>query len=370
MLKTLERNIGLKPSFPSLLESFLPIECNYICIDNSANCPSKIYPFWDDVIRIVRSKVPDLHVYCIGEPIANTTQVSQNIHQINYVIRNSLLLAGNFSYSCYLAASHNKTVITVFGTFDEKVYSPDFGEGLKISIVPDRKGRPSGDPNDSSPIRAIKPEVVANNILSQLGTEESSERTVFIGRQYPQNIIEIVPNVVVNPSSFGNQMPMIRADYYESEGLEENLCRNLTNMKFSILTDKETNIEIYKKFRKNIQGVNFKLSPKTNINYIKKLRNCGVEVRLWAEENIDELRYNYLDIDLVNHVKYDLHEDIDIVGKKYRSFKLLLSDGKVYPSKYAWLKDLPISSPQENFSEINENSLDFRKEMSYYRVYE
>lgn len=370
MVKTLQKNIGVDYDKSFLMETFVPIAKKYIVIDNSANAPSKEYPFWSDVIQIIKDYIGDIKIYCLGGAIPEATQIPQNIHQINYVIRNSLLLAGNYSYSCYIAANHNTPFVTVYGTFDPKVCEPESGIN-KISLFPKKDGKPSFDFHDRSEIRKIKPEEVASHIIRLLKIEaEIKEKTIFIGENYPQRVIEIVPDSVINPASMQSQIPVIRVDYYDGEHLEENLFKNLSQFKAAIITDKETDLNLYRKLRENIAGINFKVSLDTNLNYIRKLRNIGIDVKLWAEDDIKEIRFKFLDIDLIHHVKHDLHEDVDIVGKKYRSLKIILARNKGYPSKYAWAKDLPLESVTENFSTINENSLDFRQEMGYFRIYE
>ena len=344
-----------------LLESFYPTEEKYICIDNSANCPAKAYPLWEDVIRIISPKLVGIKIYCLGDQLPNCEKIPQNIHQIHYVIRNSLLLAGNFSYSCYIGAESGVPTVTVYGAYDPKIVGPK----NSIAIEPESKTRHSFNPQDLI-IKNVKPEIVANTILKELGLEESSHKTIFVGERYPQHLIEIIPNVIVNPVALNGQVPIIRCDYYYDEHF---LIENLKRSRCSVFSDKEINLEIYKNLKGNIASINQKVSMETSESYIKRLINIGVDVKLWAEENMDEIRFKFIDIDLVHQFEWQ-NSDIDVVGKNYRSFKFILSDNKVYISKQAWLENRPIESPDQNNLKIIEDSLDFRKEMCYFRLYE
>ena len=100
------------------------------------------------------------------------------------------------------------------------------------------------------------------------------------------------------------------------------------------------------------------------------MRKIGVPVKLWSDdkENIKDIRFRALDIDNVHMYKF---EEIDIEipeGAKYKSYKYLLSDGKIYMSKEDWKNNRPLENPNQNVLEIGEKGLDFFKEIQHFRI--
>jgi hypothetical protein len=370
ILQSLSLNSGLQIRKLAPQEQFHPVPEKYITIQAFGNSDSKNYDYFLDVIEYLRHL--DYEILHIGQdcpPLPHCQNLlNLNFNQINYVIRNSSLHLGGDCYSVHLAGVHNIPVVALYGPTSPSSHGPHFGEN-KILIESDRGGKNPTFATQESPktINLIKPEEVANAVLKLLGKDSISDETIFIGKDYGKHYIELIPNSVVNPQSLGEQVPTIRCDYEYDENI---LAQNLSAHKYSIITDKETNLDLYRQFRENIQTINYKVDMECDMEYVKKLRNIGVETRLWTDDldNLNDIRFRFLDIEQIHLVEYK-YPEIEIPdGAKYKSFKYLLSNGKIYMSKQDWLDDRPIENPQKNTLEIGNKSVDFLRELEYLRI--
>ena len=356
-------------------ENFYPVPSKYITIQTSSGMESKNYDYYLDVLDVIAPKLKEmgyeiLHIGrdCKEYPHCLNLINQLSINQTFYVLRNSKLHLGNDSFAVHLAGLHDVPIVALYGPTTAINHGPHFRKNAKL-IESHRDGKNPSFSAQESPktINYIKPEEVINAVFEKMGVEPIESETIYIGSSYGQQVIEIVPNVAVNPQSIKGKVPVIRCDY---ELNEEMLCKNLSLFKASIITDKETPLDLYKKFKGNIHDINFKVDMTCDLQYIKKLRKIGVPVKLWSDdkENIKDIRFRALDIDNVHMYKF---EEIDIEipeGAKYKSYKYLLSDGKIYMSKEDWKNNRPLENPNQNVLEIGEKGLDFFKEIQHFRI--
>jgi len=377
LIETYSLNSGLKIRKCKPQELFCPVPEKYITLQTSSGMEAKNYDYWLDVVEYIKNPLfaagyTILHIGTEGDqlPYVENFIGKTSIPQINYVLRNSKLHIGNDSFAAHLAGMHSTPVVALYGPTSAVNHGPHFKSDKTFLIESHRNGKkPSFSAHeDEKTINFIKPEEVANKIFEALDMEDRiSEETIFVGPQYGRHYIEIVPDTVVNPRALQGQIPTIRCDYYYNE---EKFAQNLSQTRCSIITDQETNIDLYKQLRHNIQNISFKVSVDTNLDYIKKLRNIGVEVRLWFDDPTDksDILFKFLDIEQPHFIEYKSF-DVDIPdGAKYRSFKYLLSDGKIYPSKSAWIEGRAIDSPTNNLIKVIDNEKTFKNEMEYFKI--
>tara|TARA_B100001093_G_scaffold170426_1_gene163245 strand:- start:6072 stop:7211 length:1140 start_codon:yes stop_codon:yes gene_type:complete len=356
-------------------EDFYPVPSKYITIQTSSGMESKNYDYYLDVLDTIAPKLKEmgyeiLHIGrdCKQYPHCVNLINQLNINQTFYVLRNSKLHLGNDSFAVHLAGLHDVPTVALYGPTTAINHGPHFRKHAKL-IESHRNGKNPSFSAQESPktINYIKPEEVINAVFEKLGIEQIESETIYIGSSYGHQVIEIVPNVAVNPQSIKGKVPVIRCDY---ELNEEMLCKNLSLFQATIITDKETSLDLYQKFKSNIQEINFKVDMNSDLEYIKRLRKIGIPTKLWSDdkENIKDIRFRALDIDNVYMYKF---EDVDIEipeGAKYKSYKYLLSDGKIYMSKEDWKNNRPLEDPNQNVLEIAEKSLDFFKEIQHFRI--
>ena len=375
LLERYSLSTGFKINKLSPSEDFYPVPSKYITIQTSSGMESKNYDYYLDVLEVIAPKLKEmgyeiLHIGrdCKEYPYCINLINKLNINQTFYVLRNSKLHIGNDSFAVHHAGLHDTPIVALYGPTTPVNHGPHFGKSAKL-IESHRDGKnPSFAPQESpKTINYIKPEEVINSVFDQLGIDPIKVETILIGSSYGNQVIEVIPNVVVNPESLQGKTPVMRCDYEYDEKM---LCENLSIYKYSIITDKETPLNLYQQFKNNIQDISFKVDMNCDLGYIKKLRKIGIQTRLWSDdkENINDIRFRLLDIDTVHMYKYKEY-DIEIPkGAKYKSYKYLLSDGKIYMSKEDWKNNRPLKSPQENILEIGEKSLDFIKEMEHFRI--
>lgn len=379
LLKTYSLNSGFKIRKCKPLESFYPIPDKYITIQTSSGMSSKNYDYWLDVLKYIKKDLEDagykiVHIGTEGAniPFAESLIGKTSLHQTNYVLRNSSLHIGNDSFAVHLAGLHETPIVSLYGPTSPENHGPYFKSKNTHLISSHRNGKnPSFSSQEAKKtINMIKVEDVVDKIYKALGMENrSDEKTIFTGKFYPQQLIEIVPNVDVDANILNGIEPTIRCDYECNDNVMFNL---LKQTKCSIITSKESEIRLYKICRNNISNINFKVSLETNKDYVKQLLNIGLDCKLWSDdiENIDEIRFMFLDIGQVHLKKI---ENIKVEGLDsdcfYLSNKFILSNGKVFTSKQAMLSGKSIDSLENNCVKFEKLDDDFMEEINFFRIF-
>ena len=284
LLKTYSLNSGFKIRKCKPLESFYPIPDKYITIQTSSGMSSKNYDYWLDVLKYIKKDLEDagykiVHIGTEGAniPFAEYLIGKTSLHQTNYVLRNSSLHIGNDSFAVHLAGLHETPIVSLYGPTSPENHGPYFKSKNTHLISSHRNGKnPSFSSQEAKKtINMIKVEDVVDKIYEALGMENRSyEKTIFTGKFYPQQLIEIVPNVDVDANILNGIEPTIRCDYECNDNVMFNL---LKHTKCSIITSKESEIRLYKICRNNISNINFKVSLETNKDYVKQLLNIGLD---------------------------------------------------------------------------------------------
>ena len=378
LLKTYSMNTGFKIRKSKPLESFYPIPDKYVTIQTSSGMESKNYDYWVDVIKYVKNDLSEagyeiLHIGTDGAdlPLVESLIGKTSLHQTNYILRNSSLHIGNDSFAVHLAGMHEVPIVCLYGPTTPENHGPYFKSENTHLISSHRNGKnPTFSSKESEKtINMINVEDVVNKIYEALSIDKKSkEKTIFCGKFYPKQQIEIVPNVEVNINIPSGIEPAVRCDYECNDQVLFNL---LKKTRCCIITDKETDIQIYKTLRNNISNINFKVKLSTNKDYVKKLLNIGIDCILWSddEDNIDKLRFEYLDVGQINLKKI---EDVKIEGLDsdcyYHTSKFILSDSKLFPSKQAMLSNKPIKSIEDNCVPFDELDRNFLEDINFFRI--
>jgi len=379
LLKTYSLNSGFKIRKCKPLESFYPVPEKYITIQTSSGMSSKNYDYWLDVLKYIKEDLENagykiLHIGTegINIPFAESLIGKTNLHQTSFILRNSSLHIGNDSFAVHLAGLHETPIVSLYGPTSPENHGPYFKSKNTHLISSHRNGKnPSFSSQESEKtINMIKVEDVVNKIYEALKIDKKSdEETIFVGKFYPKQTIEIVPNLDVDANLLNGIEPIIRCDYECNDNVLFNL---LKKFKCSIVTSKESEIRLYKICRNNISNINFKVSLDTDKEYVKELLNIGLDCKLWSDdvENINDIRFMFLDIAQV-HLRQI--EDVKIEGLDSKSFyisnKFILSGGKVFTSKQGMLLGKNINSLQENCIKFEKLDDDFIEEINFFRIF-
>ena len=383
IIETYALNCGLKIDKPFIYEKYCPIPFdNYISFQPCSKYESKSYDLWQEVINQIAPKLiqKNIHIVQIGgkdeKPLENCyhLQGKTNINQAAYIIKRSIMHFGADSFGVHVASNYDKPIVALYSNSRPENAGPYFNSNGKIKIFEiDKKDRRPSYSAQESPktINEIDPIQVANSILSMLDLDLVNIKTVRIGEEYNRRLIESVPNAIIaDISKLGVNSLIMRMDYEFNEGvLEEQLKRN----NCSIVTSKPIKTEILKTYKSNIAQIIYNLDEKHDVNFVKALKKSGVPFALsteLSEDFVKSIKIHYMDyqqiIRSVKSKKEDIKNLEDLNNLYYKSNKITISNGKIYNSKAAYLKDVPFNNKPIKVIDIPE----FWEEAKYFYLFE
>jgi hypothetical protein len=196
-------------------------------------------------------------------------------------------------------------------------------------------------------------------------------KTLRLGEEYGRKLIESVPNsVIADISKLGVSSLIMRMDYeFNEEALKEQLKRN----NCSIVTSRSISSEILKTYKSNIAQIIYNLDENHDLNFVKVLKRLGIPYVLstdLSEEFVKSIKLDYMDYQQIIKVVKSKKEDIknlkDINNLYYNSNKITISNGQIYNSKAAYLKNIPFESKPIKVIDIPE----FWEEAKYFYLFE
>lgn len=401
-MKLIERyatacNLDIKNQ--DFMEHFYPLPFeNFITIHSSSGMPSKNYPFFNEVIKLIKPYLDEknIKIVQIGTKDEEKLNDCHNLlgqttpFQANYVISKTLLHLGNDSVWMHRAGYLNKPIVELFGPTSIENHAPYiFNKEKSKFIVAHRWGRnptfASQEP--MSTIATIDPFLVAKSVLDILGINHNiKEKTIFITPNYKNVILEVVPNVGVAPS-FNFELPLaIRMDIEHNEAVLANILQ--TGRKVTIVTSKKIDPRLLQTFAQNIIHYNHELIDEIDANYanfIKKIiKNTIFFTRSVDEKEITGLKEKYFDVinieviqgktketflnESSHYLNLDKEKVRDIIKDKkvfFKTNKYILSGGKIYHS-HSHRKN-EISVDDKNNQIIDD--LDFWLDLNHYHLY-
>lgn len=383
IIETYALNCGLKIDKPFIYEKYCPIPFdNYISFQPCSKYESKSYDLWQEVINQIAPKLiqKNIHIIQIGgkdeKPLENCyhLQGKTNINQAAYIIKRSIMHFGADSFGVHVASNYDKPIVALYSNSRPENAGPYFNSNGKIKIFEiDKKDRRPSYSAQESPktINEIDPIQVANSILSILDLDLVNIKTIRIGEEYNRRLIESVPNAIIaDISKLGVNSLIMRMDYeFNEDVLQEQLKRN----NCSIVTSKPIKAEILKTYKSNIAQIIYNLDEKHDVNFVKALKKSGVPFVLsteLSEDFLKSIKIHYMDyqqiIRSVKSKKEDIKNLEDLNNLYYKSNKITISNGKIYNSKAAYLKDMPFNNKPIKVIDIPE----FWEEAKYFYLFE
>lgn len=408
LLETYSRATGLQISHNQfLLEKFYPLPTSkkYITIHASSGMPGKNYAYWNEVLDLI---FPLLHnnnidIIQIGgkedPPLKHCAHLQglTDLHQTNYILARSILHLCNDTFSAHRAGALGIPLVELFGPTEVENHAPLIFNKKSAFLKSHRFGKKASFAAQENPatINLIKPETVVTSILEIFGVNQGiiNRESLLFGQGYQNPIVEFVPNMNVDPNAFKNVMFVLRLDYLPSlEGQVEEYIKNiLSNKSCIIVLNKVINPDFLKAFARNIQTINYEISEKDDINYIKFLSRLGIKVRFFTKETdaekLSKLREKFFDVIWIEkfsektkqnfleesekYINSKLDKDLifsDTSSLWFRSNKFILSEGKIFLSKAHLDANLPTNSFENNIMNIIDNDM-FWKEMDHYYIF-
>lgn len=349
---------------PSILDKFYPLPFEkYICFGPFSK-PSKNYDYYDETLSLIRPYLQkeNIHIVQIGGGGESGfdgcfhTQGKTTFNQLSFLIKNSLLVFGADSVWQHIAGTHNIPLVDLISNNYADCVRPYFGDKEKqIIIEPNRQEgeRPSFalDEGPKKQINRIKPETIAVSILDLLQIKHQiKQKTLKIGEFYNKFILECVPNQVIDYSKFSGAEFYIRADLnYDLN----NIFNQLSVGPSSIITNKPLPISELEKLKKNIQQIIYLIWPGYSKKFIEDCIEAGIKINIasfkdenWIkEQKIDLFEYGIIHPILTRKKEsFEELKNIDPDKIYYKSRKFVLSNGKIYQGKAAYIKNQSINS--------------------------
>jgi hypothetical protein len=266
-----------------------------------------------------------------------------------------LLYIGSNNFSIQVASHFNKKIIAIYSNHYASQAKPYWSSQDDVKIIEVfGKNKPSFNDNENPKvINNLMPDKISQEIFDKLNIKvEPTFKFTYIGQNYINKTIETVPNMVIDPSSFGAPHIITRMDIQFNEQVLE---AQLKTSKVLIVTNKEISEDLIKRYRQNIIQVFYKIEENNNPNFIKTLKSQNINYILASylkEEDVNKIKIDYMDFGLILKLNYKTKEDFNKDAKYYKSNKFILSNNKLYMSEAALEKDLPIKDFNQNIQEI------------------
>ncbi len=387
---------GLKIDSQFLLESFYPVPYEkYITVHGGSGMAGKNYPYYSEVVALIKKPLSEagIEIIQIGGPdeaqIVNCKhyQGKTDKSQTNYILKRSLLHISNDTWTGHRAGELEIPLVEVFATTSKANHSPyKHNKDKSVFIESHRFGRkPSFQAQENpSTIALIPPEQIANSVLKLLDLPQIAQKSFYVGPNFNESIVELVPNNVLSPQVQIGGAALVRMDY---EFNEQNLFQNLQIRKCAIVTNKEINLGVLSQLKGNIPLIRVEID---NISpeWIKGLKRCGIPSQFYSLEKDDsklrEMRLKYFEACFFDSLIFPTKEDffksskvylnidpnlpINLEELQFKTNKVILSNGKMYLSHAHLLVD-------KNFTDLNNNSVqvidneNFWKEQNYFYIF-
>lgn len=389
---------GLQIGSQFLLEKFFPLGfTDYITIQGGSSMPSKNYPFFSEVARLLHPylSVHGIQIVQLGaenEPpiiYAHQLQGKTEIGHVEHILRNAKLHLGNDSWMIHRAGELGLPLVALYGSTTPENHGPyRYNKEKTIFLSGDREGKmASFSANEFPPtIATITPESVANAVLSLLGLPTNDvTHSVFCGFDYQNQKIEVYPDVCLKSSFASGTIPNIRMDYRHDENF---LWQNLSQRKCQItINNPISDINRLTSFKANISEIRCYVSPVFTVEHIQQLKESSIPVVLIAKnqdyEVLRKMRLDFFDhglieeerIKTIDNVKSRSHgilfdKNIDISANIdnlfYRSGKFLLSSKGLFLSYAGFIKNLPAPSFEDNWQKVIDDKLFWEESENFY----
>lgn len=350
---------GSKIKKPFIIKKYFPLPfTKYITIQNSSGMPAKCYSYFQEVINFIKPILDkeDIKIIQIGskEDIgligAVHLQGQCNINQTAYILSNSLLHVGNDSFAVHMASAFNIPLIGLYSVSSPEIAGPFWKQNNQICLIPEGEWKPSFNPNENpKKIDTIKIEKIVESIEKLLFNKKVNNfETKYIGDKFTHRLLESLPDQVLPPHVFPNELLNIRFDYKNDYTDLNALSQNLNIRPCSIITDKPLSLEYLQPLFNNIKLVIYDVTKSIDVKFIEKLHALGLQnsiifkIDSGSEEDLNERKAALIDwptnIQEINLYSKNLPNDIE-PEDIFRTNKVLFGNNKIYSSKAAYLED-------------------------------
>ena len=352
LLEEYAKNLGTKISLPIVKDHFFPLLVDkYITLSNDDSVQSKHYSYYDIVLNLIKPALKQENIKIVqlgGESKIEgvDTALKLSFKQQSFILSRSLLHVGSDNVLNHLASAKKVPTVNIFGNTFPKINRPIFSKwNLNINLAPVWDKKPCFSNTDpKKQINTIKPEKIASSILDllKIGRETIKFKTLHIGENFNQKIVEVIPTVFFPIKVLEGQIPLVRADYGFNEDVFLRFCQSY---KVSVYANKLIQTHGLKAIADNIQTFfifvdsSWDTIPAT---YFKTLKNLNIECMLLVkkEKDLAIMRNKYFDtpVHLYKPEKTSPCKISD--GARFLSEKRIVEGDKEYLSYAHWKKKL------------------------------
>lgn len=349
---------GVKIDRPQIEPAFFPLQYSkYIVFQTSNKGNSRHYDFWIKVFQYIKEYTKDYPIVHVGVENDQTVfgvdldlRGKTSIRQLAYLIKNSSLYLGVDSLSAHFAGFYDVNTVALYSYCYAQNCFPIWGSKEKQSLIEvdwGKEGKPSFSITEKNKkINTIMPEVIAKAVLDKLNISNDLHKlkTLFIGAQYHNPTIELVPDSTLLPSFIKDKICNVRMDYHFNE---DTLAKIASVSRVNIITDKEININILDLIKSKVCGLNIIASDLISEEYLKKVSGLGIKINLSApfDEKWASLCEKFFDFKLEkeNVIEKASIKNIGNIDDSclFNSEKIIFSEGKAYSCKYFWENKQP-----------------------------
>jgi hypothetical protein len=368
LLERYATSCGVKISKPYIYENFFPLPTErYISFQPFSKYPSKNYDYWDEVIAMIHPYLlkENIKIIQIGakqdRPVVNTYNLcgQTTIQQAAFIIKHGIMHVGADSFAAHIASGYDKKIVALYSNNNINNVKPYWSKKEDIILLnPEINKKPQYSVDEfPKSINKIKPEIIANSILNLLNIETKKlPNTIFIGEDYANKTLQIIPDNPVDPRQFNIENLIIRMDYaFNEKALEV----YLQHKKCIIFTNKPISLELLQRYKNNIPQVVYIIEKENDFNFIRGLKNISINYAMmsWLDENeLNNFKLNYMDLGLIVNKKIN-NQQIDIKNNVFfKSSIILISSEGQFNSKYQWLT--------KDISNKYNNNLELMKELN------
>ena len=386
LLNTYALYCGAKINKSFIYESYFPLPFQkYITFQAETPHDGRNYQYWQDVIDMIVPILSKMNIAVIQSgipkefPYQRTINLlgQTNVHQLAYLIKNSMLHFGPDSFGVHLSSHYNIPVVALYSISMPEVAGPYFGDKNRQILFKayERVGnkKPSNSPQESpKSINTIRPEEIANAIFKLLDINVTIPfETVFTGTRYSAKTIrELVPDSQ-HMIPFPEQPIELRYDLSHDVNL---LTYHLNYLqKAIIVTDIPIDVNILKHFKSRIGMVMYEVVKDDSPEFAKTIVSTGVNLYLFSKlppEEVQKKKISYYEYGNINSL---LLPNPDIVNKLkldselyYRSCRFMFSKGKTFGSRAGMEKDLSLTNDFEYHRVID--SPTFWQDLEFYTI--
>ncbi len=386
LLETYALASSSKIGKPFINEQFFPLITDKYITFHPTSKEAKSYDFWNECLALllpVLNKI-GISIVQMGEskdiPYPNIihTQGQTNFAQCAFILKNSLLHLGTDSFPVHISSSYSKKIVALYSNNFPKVVGPYWGNPNDHILLEPKTREKGWKPSfalqeQPKQINTIDPGEIAHSVCKLLNlTLDYPYTQLWLGQFHAQGIYELVPNCNVNPQQIGVQSIVIRMDFAHSE---EFLDNQLNICPCSIITKSPITLDLLKRHKSKIQELIYFIDETHCPNFIEEAQRIGLNRIVLAsrmkDEELNKLKLYYLELGLIQQIptikKENILEIQGIENLYYRTRKFTISKGQIFPSKAAWIANLPITLTQLNTLPIIDNE-EFWLEANHFAI--